>query len=927
MQATPSENVSGSRDLGNIVTPEEWDRLLLRQEELEDNCMARGGERFKKRLRKAAEKDQLSTYGAAKRLLTGGLEPLEGAIKDLCEPAGGRARGGQHVAVKWLKLLGEEAARVDIARRNKSRAAKELEPLAADVCERIRAEKVTEGYATAAYMALKVILDGIEKKRTLHLVATSIADLIRDELRYRRFRELAPKLYEYKLNSFNTSSYAYMARSLDGSMRGLRCPECLAASRDMTLSEKRAAACPHMAAAFDDLAISPNHRYLLGAKLVDLLITATGLVMVHTETTKRSGNRKNAARKQLYVEAEPDTLEWLSKRNGMLELLKPVTLPMVVPPVQWAPGERGGYRFALRNRHSLVRGASKAHSETINGTHMPLVYQAVNAIQNTAWRVNTDVLKVLLDIKEQGGGLAGVPLQDLIEPPAKPFNIGGEDREAEIARVTWKRAAHKVREQNKLRARDAIEFSRRMDVIAAVKDERAIFFPHTLDFRGRVYPVSPTFSPQGEDMSKGLLTFATGKPIGPEGGKWLAIHGANCLGEWNDQKVSKMTLDERQGLILSLSHDIWYAASKPLEFTWWTKAEEPVQFLAFCIEYAAWLNEGVSESFISTLPVASDGTCNGLQHFSALLRDEIGGDAVNLVPRDRPNDIYERIAEHVTDQLEEQAGTNGMAVQWLASKLVKRKLTKRPTMTFGYGSKKFGFQAQLCEYVQGLGGSSEESKVLYEQVKAQFMTETDEPEARIVQACGYMSECIWTALQETVVAASLGMAWLQSCARAIVRAGKGVTWTVPGTGFPVKQEYWVMNVQQIETMIAGKVVRPAVYHETDGIETHKQVNAVAPNVVHSLDAAALMLTVSYAMNDGVESFAAIHDSYGCLAGDMEVLSRATRQGFVTLYTLHDVIGGLAAEFKAQAGEAGVPEAPPKGKLDIAGVLASPYFFS
>jgi DNA-directed RNA polymerase len=87
-----------------------------------------------------------------------------------------------------------------------------------------------------------------------------------------------------------------------------------------------------------------------------------------------------------------------------------------------------------------------------------------------------------------------------------------------------------------------------------------------------------------------------------------------------------------------------------------------------------------------------------------------------------------------------------------------------------------------------------------------------------------------------------------------------------------------------------------------------------------------MLTVTMAAGEGMEHFAAIHDSYGCLAGDMELLARLTRQAFVALYTQHDVVDELRACFQRQTEEP-LPAPPPSGSLDVAGVLASDYFFS
>ena len=52
----------------------------------------------------------------------------------------------------------------------------------------------------------------------------------------------------------------------------------------------------------------------------------------------------------------------------------------------------------------------------------------------------------------------------------------------------------------------------------------------TLDFRGRVYPVSPHFNHIGADLSRGLLKFGEKKKIEARGLRWLRIHCANLMG-------------------------------------------------------------------------------------------------------------------------------------------------------------------------------------------------------------------------------------------------------------------------------------------------------------------------------------------------------------------------------------------------------------
>jgi DNA-directed RNA polymerase len=74
----------------------------------------------------------------------------------------------------------------------------------------------------------------------------------------------------------------------------------------------------------------------------------------------------------------------------------------------------------------------------------------------------------------------------------------------------------------------------KLEVADMFKDD-VMYFPHNLDFRGRIYPIPPHLNHMGSDFSRGLLTFAHGKPLGERGLRWLKIHLSNLMG--ND-KVS-----------------------------------------------------------------------------------------------------------------------------------------------------------------------------------------------------------------------------------------------------------------------------------------------------------------------------------------------------------------------------------------------------
>ena len=72
-----------------------------------------------------------------------------------------------------------------------------------------------------------------------------------------------------------------------------------------------------------------------------------------------------------------------------------------------------------------------------------------------------------------------------------------------------------------------------------------VYFPHNIDFRGRVYPLPPHFNHMGNDLSRSLLVFAKGKPLGSEGLDWLKIHCVNLTG-----KKKKESLNARYRVIL-----------------------------------------------------------------------------------------------------------------------------------------------------------------------------------------------------------------------------------------------------------------------------------------------------------------------------------------------------------------------------------------
>jgi DNA-directed RNA polymerase len=442
------------------------------------------------------------------------------------------------------------------------------------------------------------------------------------------------------------------------------------------------------------------------------------------------------------------------------------------------------------------------------------------------------------------------------------------------------------------------------------QDFEALYFPHVLDWRGRMYPVSAYVNPQSDDSGKALLEFANGAALGEEGAFWLAVHGANCFG------IDKVPFEQRVAWVEQNQDAILDSAVRPLEGSrLWADADDPYLFLAFCMEWAGLMAHVArgepQDTFVSHLPVSWDGSCNGLQNFSAMLRDPIGGAATNLVPSDTPADIYQRVAEVASVQVDKDAAKGEVnAAYWVGK--VTRKIAKRPTMTLPYGSGRYGFREQLRE---------ELDKIRLEDNKPYI--EGDEFLCSL-----YMANTLYDALGQVVVAARQAMDWLQEVASVASQENLPLWWTTPA-GMRVMQDYKETKGLQVSCTLSGKRVQMTLQVETEKLDKRKQEQGISPNFVHSLDAAHLMRTVTKCVAAGIGSFAMVHDSYGTHAGNAGALRDMLREAFVEQYS-REVLEEFRRELAEQlspALQAKLPPVPPTGTLDLSAVNRSEYFFA
>jgi DNA-directed RNA polymerase len=725
-----------------------------------------------------------------------------------------------------------------------------------------------------AFLALKIIIDGLTNRYALTKVAMAIGNAIEDEAKFAAF-EAKEKGW------FTTIRNEVTKRTSNREFRRYALLH--------TMSKK---------AVVEFEAWDMAEKMSVGLKMVDLIKTSTGIIDVHTQVFGRK-------KRTTYIIPTAATLDWIERVNRNGEMLSPFYLPCVVPPKDWTEPTGGGYHFNALRPLPMIKTYNRKYLEEMKNHEMPLEYKAVNALQNTKWTINSKVLEVMTQAWESGEEWKGIPPRKLSELPPTPFSRElkkDEMTEAQLLQLTqWKTTASKVYASNARTMSKRIQFSRAL-ALANRFNGKTFFFPYQSDFRGRKYVVVPFLSPQGAPYAKAMLQFAEGLPIeNREQESWLAVHGANSYG------FDKASLEERHNWVLDHTPEIISSAADPFMNRFWLTADDPWQFLAFCFEWQGLSNEGYG--YLSSLPIGLDGSNNGLQHFSALLRDPVGAKATNLIPSDQPQDIYQVVADKVIERVSALAAKGDvMAQQWLDFG-ISRKTTKRPVMVVPYGGKLYSCREYIQDYIEERVASGA----------------TNPWGDDLFPPSMFLSSHVWAAIEGTVQSARGAMDWIQNIARQVSAKNVPMVWESP-SGFVVQQFYPSLTERRITTYIDNTLVKPSFSEfNYSQVDRRRSTNGSSPNFVHSLDAAAMTITICKAVDDGITDFAMIHDSYGVHAHHTPKLAKRLREAFVEMYQQHDPLADLAKSASAVVGDVEPP--PAKGELDITGVLRSDFFFS
>jgi len=306
---------------------------------------------------------------------------------------------------------------------------------------------------------------------------------------------------------------------------------------------------------------------------------------------------------------------------------------------------------------------------------------------------------------------------------------------------------------------------------------------------------------------------------------------------------------------------------------------------------------------MSYLPVQLDGKCNGSQHWGAIMGDTSIATKTGVVATDEPEDLYQFVADATTGYCKHHVKDIPWCGEFLEhwGNKIDRSVVKRSTMCDPYGLTFYGIQKYLK--VEGHLDWIPHDK------KGGAITEL----ARAIKAS--MDTCL--------AEPNKGKDYLKSVVKIANNLNKHIEYVTP-SGFKVVHYYNLVNARRSVAKLFGNK-ELSFFVPSKDVNKKQALQAIAPNYIHSLDAAHMFLTLVRMLQMGIFSLCFIHDSYGCHANYVDDMRDILREEFYKIHN-ENQLEKFKRDVQNQLGVM-LPDPPSRGILDLTTVLKSDFFFS
>jgi DNA-directed RNA polymerase len=538
-----------------------------------------------------------------------------------------------------------------------------------------------------------------------------------------------------------------------------------------------------------------------------------------------------------------------------MEFARPVFMPSLEPPAPWVS-------FRDADGTPFVRKAQNkdAIEEAMASGQMQAHVNAVNSLQNVAFKINQPVL----DFVQRA---AKHPEGKLLLRKVK-YQEGWATFRLDMATAAW-------------------------------LGVRPFWIQLSLDTRGRVYAV-PFFHFGRSDHIRALFLFAHGEPVTGEGINWLKKAAARAYG------IRTSFFERLKWTNDNLDSVLAVAADPMSQLKWLQQAKHPIQFVAIAMELKAALVEG--PGFITHLPIELDASCSGAQHYSLLSRNANGARLTNLVPieLDQVECLYTGVLNCIKRQVEsggfidrgaettKQVMVRGFdpnyafAGWWSEGDRLDRDLFKALVMPYLHGAERSGLRSAVYRELYDRGFVSHKHKK---------RDAGDNREVIPEGAPGYLVDIVLQVLEgdnettEAFVVAPEIREFLEGVADSLAKKEKPIEWVSP-TGLPISNLSRYKVIPTVQTWLNDKPKRNRLTVGYGKFNKVKVVNSIAPNLIHSLDAAHLVAVANACAREEI-TLVLVHDCFATTANCIPRLQR------ILLEQLYELYAGAGGELLAQ----------------------------
>ena len=542
--------------------------------------------------------------------------------------------------------------------------------------------------------------------------------------------------------------------------------------------------------------------------------------------------------------------------------------PMLKKPLDWYyDGEEiyGGYETY---QYPMIRTKSM---EVDYSMYSDKIFQAINYIQSIPWKVNRAVvMRIGLDLKipkKEDFIKSEYPEDELCRWDVDLNDAEVLDQlditEKDVEDIKARRSSFS--EKAELYNAEVSDFESALGKYRAVKlalniaerymDEEELYFPHSFDFRGRIYPLPVGLSPQGSDAVKAMLEYAEGEVLTKEGEDWSWSYLASLYGD------DKIPFEER------------IERGKELIDVDYRDADEPYQFLAHQLEMRKYLAD---KNYPVRARIHLDACNSGSQFTSAITGDRAGCIATNVIPTINPDGSQERQDAYLLVSDKAKLLSNKMinveedperkeVLEFILGLLKEngRKICKVPVMVSNYGGTAGGRAEILWNMMRELG------------CDRKWITKKN---------ASLFGKVIGDSIAGVLNGGKAFESYIQKMNMVIARKNRPVQWYTSDGFFVNHMKFGELKRKQVKCMLPGSR-RPTTINKklySDKLSPAKMKSAISPNYIHSLDAELLRRVALRMGKEGIEYSDWIHDSFGCHPNYVDRMLTITKEEFKKL---------------------------------------------